>query len=225
MLDTTRTVETPEGINLDLQVVGPVPRALAWVVDIIIRTILYIILGVTLANFGLFGDGLYLLFIFLLEWFYPVFFEVYMRGATPGKRLLGLRVVGDDGAPVSWSSSTIRNLMRFVDFLPFGYGFGLLCMFWHRDFKRLGNLAAGTVVVYVEKPKAQTQILADTSTAPPCQLNPEEQKTIVDFAERLDGLTEDRAEELARTSGPLVKDADDPAGQLRAIAAWIAGAR
>lgn len=225
MLDTTRTVETPEGINLDLQVVGPVPRALAWAVDIIIRTVIYVMLGVTLANLGLFGDGLYLLLIFLLEWFYPVFFEVYMRGATPGKRLLGLRVISDDGAPVGWSASTIRNLMRFIDFLPLGYGLGLLCVFLHRDFKRLGDLAAGTVVIYVEKLKAQTQVLADVPTAPPCPLNPEEQKTILDFAERLDRLTEDRADELARASGALVKDADNPTRQLLAIASWIAGSR
>lgn len=59
-----------------------------------------------------------------MNWWYMVLFEVLDRGRTPGKRLLGLRVVHDDGTPIDWSSSLIRNLLRFVDMLPTGYGLG-----------------------------------------------------------------------------------------------------
>jgi len=147
LLDTARAVETPEGVTIDLRVAGPVPRALAFAIDFGIRALVYLGLAVGLATLGRFGTGVLLIAFFGLEWFYPVLFEVYGQGATPGKRMLGLRVVHDDGVPVGWSGAMIRNLLRAVDFLPFFYGCGLVSMLLTRDFKRLGDLAARTVVV------------------------------------------------------------------------------
>ena len=79
---------------------------------------------------GLVEEGAAFVTVFLLEWFYPVFFEVYRNGATPGKQALNLAVVQDDGIPVGWSASMVRNLLRTADLLPFLYGCGLLSMMW-----------------------------------------------------------------------------------------------
>lgn len=226
MLDTARQLETPEGIELDLRVAGPVPRALAWFMDTLIRFAGYIVLWTVLGAMGKFGVGLALICMFLLEWFYPVIGEVYMDGATPGKRMLGIRVLHDNGTPVKWTASIVRNLIRFVDFLPFLYAFGLITMLLHRDFKRLGDLAAGTLVVYREEQEdAATERPQARAVAPAYRLWPGEQQAILDFAERRAQLTPERVDELARAAGPLTRGTADPAEQLAAVANWVAGQR
>src|SRR5512143_1036292 len=149
-LDTIHTFETPEGIELGLRVAGPLPRALAWVIDALIRYGGLFIVSIALSILGEFGFGLFLILLFLVEWFYPVLFEV-SRGATPGKKMMGLAVVHDNGTPIGWPASMIRNLLRVIDFFPLMYGTGLLSMLINRQFKRLGDLAAGTLVVYREQ--------------------------------------------------------------------------
>ncbi|MEM7404218.1 MAG: RDD family protein [Pseudomonadota bacterium] len=223
MLDTARRVETPEGIELALEVAGPMPRAVAWTVDVFLRSILYFVIAMVAGVLGKFGLGLFLLTLFLMEWFYPVLGEMFMNGATPGKKMVGLRVIQDDGTPVGWGPSIIRNLVRSIDFLPLGYGVGLLCMLFNRDFKRLGDMAAGTLVVYAAAPK-DVQTRGDARpAAPPWPLTPDEQQTLVNFAERRGQITPERAAELARAAGPLVSVEEDPAGQLEAYANWVAG--
>src|SRR4051812_50188043 len=69
-------------------------------------------------------------------------------GATPGQRVFALRVVMDNGLPVTAAAALTRNLLRVADFLPFGYGFAIVSMLLRRDCKRLGDLAAGTIVVH-----------------------------------------------------------------------------
>src|SRR5215813_9152409 len=125
MLDTYRPVETPEGVEIGLRVAGPVPRLYAAALDFAIRFIVYIFLSAVLGGLGKAGVGFLLIAMFLIEWFYPVVFEVKGGGATPGKRLMKLLVLQRDGTPVGWTASVIRNLVRFADLLPFGYGFGL----------------------------------------------------------------------------------------------------
>jgi uncharacterized RDD family membrane protein YckC len=225
LLDTARELETPEGIELNLRVAGAVPRSLAWATDSLIRIAVYIVLSMVLLPLGRFGSGVFLIVLFLLEWFYPVAFEVLGNGATPGKRLLGLCVLHDNGTPVGWSASVVRNLLRFVDFLPLLYAFGLVSMLLHRDFKRLGDLAAGTIVVYREYMPRAAERGQSRALAPAYPLLPEEQQALVDFAERQGQLTAERAGELAALSGPLVRGAPDPAAYLTALANWVAGQR
>ena len=143
MLDTLRRVPTPEGFELTLRLAGPVPRALAYAIDIAIRAAIYLALSMSLPALVGGGTGLMLIAAFLLEWFYPVAFEVWWGGATPGKRAFGLAVLSDNGTPVTFGASVTRNLLRAVDFLPMLYAFGLVSMLVSRDFKRLGDLAAG----------------------------------------------------------------------------------
>ena len=85
--------------------------------------------------------------VFALFWGYYMVFEVTSNGQTLGKRALGLRVIKDGGYPIGFADSAIRNLVRVVDFLPFFYGAGLLTMLINGNWKRLGDLAAGTLVV------------------------------------------------------------------------------
>ncbi len=227
MLDTPRVVTTPEGIELTLKVAGPVARARAWLVDALIRGVAYIAIASAVAAFGGFGTGITLLFLFAAEWAYPVLFEVFWNGATPGKRACHLRVLHDDGTPVAWRASVIRNTIRAVDFLPFLYGFGLVSCLLNRDFKRLGDLAAGTVVVYVppstalRTPSAATGVREASRTSgagPAAPLMPEvlmrqtplsldEQRAVINFAERRPRWSDQRANELAQHADELIDGA------------------
>ncbi len=213
MLDTTRPVETPEGIELALRVAGPTVRALAWAIDFSIRIIFYILLSFILTNFGNFGIGLLLISIFFLEWFYPVLFEVYKQGATPGKRKMKIKVLHESGTPVNWSASMIRNLLRAVDFLPFLYGFGLMTMLINNDFKRIGDLAAGTVVVYEEELLlgGKAGIPDEPPLAIPVTLGLEEQQAIINFADRGQQLSKERSIELANIVTPLTGETGEAA--------------
>jgi uncharacterized RDD family membrane protein YckC len=111
MLDTYREVITPEGVGLHLPAAGPVPRALAWGIDLAIRLGVLMIMGMVLAMLGKVGEGLYLIGLFLVFWAYPIVLESVWHGQTPGKKALGLRVVSADGAPVGWSPAW-RTRMR-----------------------------------------------------------------------------------------------------------------
>jgi uncharacterized RDD family membrane protein YckC len=146
LIDTLRVHETPEGVDLELRVAGPAVRAAALAIDSLIRFVLYLALIPLLALSGI-GLGLVLLGFFLLEWFYPVFVELRSR-ATPGKSAMGLRVVHDIRTPVGAVASVIRNLLRMADFLPLFYAAGLVSCLVDRDFRHLGDLDAGTLVVH-----------------------------------------------------------------------------
>jgi uncharacterized RDD family membrane protein YckC len=225
MIDTLCAVETPEGVELAFSPAGPVPRALAWIVDAGIRCALYLALASALHGLGRVGLGLTLLVLFLLEWFYPVAFEVLDGGQTPGKKLLGLRVLRADGAPVGWSRSTVRSLLAFADFLPFGFAAGLTAMLLGRRCQRLGDLAAGTLVVHVEPLQAHQAAQGGAEAlAPPFPLTLPEQRAIMGFAERAPGLTQERARELADLLEPLTgARGDEGVRRLNAMARSLRG--
>src|SRR5690606_1035265 len=98
MLDNCREVHPPEGVALRLPAAGPVPRALAWLIDLGIRIGVLSASSVLLGVLGKAGISLYLIVAFLLLWAYPVVFEAMLGGQTPGKRAMELRVVSADGA-------------------------------------------------------------------------------------------------------------------------------
>jgi uncharacterized RDD family membrane protein YckC len=196
LLDTVHTFETPEGVDLGLRVAGPLPRALAWSLDTLIRYAVLSVISIVLSRLSDMGMGIFLIMMFLMEWFYPVFFEV-TRGATPGKKAMGLRVVHDNGTPINWSASLIRNLLRVIDFFPLLYGAGLLSMLINRQFKRLGDLAAGTLVIYAEEGRRTDAVIEGEARALPAPLAVEEQRALLDFAERSATLAPGRVEELA----------------------------
>jgi len=227
MLDTGRRIATPEGIELSLRLAGPVPRALAWTMDLMIRLAILMVAAFALSQLGNFGAGLFFLGWFMLEWLFPAWCEVAWGGATPGKKAMGLVVLHDDGTPVRWPAALTRNLLRAVDFLPLCYGFGLVAMLANRDFKRLGDLVAGTVVVYREEKLRGFRIPPAPPLAPPAALTLAEQRAVLDFAERSPGLTEERAAELATMARTLVGrlEGRDATERLVRIANHLSGRR
>jgi uncharacterized RDD family membrane protein YckC len=218
-------LETPEGVDLTLTPAGPLPRILAYTIDLLIRTALLIALSLLLSMGGEAGIGILTIFAFLAEWFYPVFFEVFSNGKTPGKSSMGLRVVHDDGTPVVWSTSIIRNLLRAADFLPLMYLVGLTSMLMNRPFKRLGDLAAGTLVIYDQMPHPfRNHNWAEEAQAPCVPLTAEEQRALLQFAERRDSLSESRQIELAEILKPLTgKDGVESLTTILRIANGIGG--
>ena len=223
-LDSIHSVQTPEGVEINLRLAGIWPRSVAWVIDTLIRGVIYLVLGLTLSQFGKLGSGLLLIGFFLIEWFYPVLFEVLYDGATPGKKSLGLQVVNGDGTPIGWSPSMLRNILRTVDFLPLFYEIGLLSMLLSNKFQRLGDLAADTLVVYRQKQGVQAEIPEKTALYVATALNLKEQQAIIAFAERSQQLSEERRQELAGILSPLLPGQTSmSADQLIALANGLVG--
>lgn len=226
MLDTTRRVATPEGIELTLHLAGPVPRAAAWAIDLVLRIALVVAVSFLFLHLGRAGWGVVLLTAFFVEWLLPAWLEAAWRGQTPGKRAMGLMVLNDDGTPVRWPGALTRNLLRAADFLPVLYGLGLVAMLMNRDFKRLGDLAAGTVVVYQQERRAAPKKIPEApAVVPPISLQLAEQRALLELAERSATLTRERVEELAELPTPLVANLDGAraAARLIGMANYIAG--
>ena len=202
MLDTVKRIETPEGIELELRLAGPIVRSIAWLIDAVIRSILYIVLSIIFSLLGKLGLGLMFIAFFFIEWFYPVLFEV-TSGSTPGKKAIGVMVIDDHGCPLGWPASLLRNLLMIIDFMPFFYTFGLLSMLINSDFKRLGDLAAGTLVVYRQTPQQRIDLPDAVALRLPLPLRLEEQRTILEFAERTNVMSAPRCEELAELTTAL----------------------
>ena len=103
-------------------------RGLALLIDLVIQTVLWIVLLIILLFIigdSKFGIGISLIVAFVLFWFYPVIFEVFYNGATPGKKVMKLRVVHDDGTPIAITSSIIRNFMLVIEGYTGSYFFWL----------------------------------------------------------------------------------------------------
>jgi uncharacterized RDD family membrane protein YckC len=223
LLDTLRYYETPEGIDLELHLAGLMPRIVAWGIDLLIQAVAYAVFAsIFLLLGGGVGQGLALISFFLISWFYPVLFEIYHHGATPGKQKMGLRVVHDNGTPVGWFASLIRNLLRAVDFMPVMYGLGMLSLLVNRDFKRLGDLVAGTLVIYRENEQALHDIPRLSPRPLPVALTLSEQRALLNFAERSQHLSPQRQQELASILTPLTgqRDKQDVDTLLR-YANWL----
>jgi uncharacterized RDD family membrane protein YckC len=224
ILDTEHRVATPEGVELVLRVAGPVPRALAWLLDLVWRVGVLFALVMLLLPFGQLGVGVVLIAWFVLEWLVPAACEAEWQGATPGKKALGLVVVRDDGTPVGWGPALTRNLLRFVDFLPLAYFGGLVAMLSNRQFKRLGDLVAGTLVVHAEPHERLRAMVNCPPRAPAIPLSLDEARSVLDFAERAAELGDARAEELARLATPLLETGEPARLQLDRVASHLSGA-
>ncbi|BBP72533.1 RDD family protein [Pseudomonas sp. Seg1] len=223
-LDTRHQVETPEGIDLPLRPAGLMVRAVAFTIDLGLRGLIMGALFIVLAFLGKLGMGLGSLLLFAISWWYMVLFEVLRQGRSPGKQWMGLRVVHDDGTPIGWSASLLRNLLRFVDLLPFGYFLGAISCLQHPTFKRLGDIAAGTLVVYSEQPVSRPQLPAAEPRRAPIALTLSEQRALLGFAERQAELTPARVNELAALlAQPLHISAPKAVAELNGIARGLLG--
>jgi uncharacterized RDD family membrane protein YckC len=158
-MDEAVVIETPEHVELSLELAGVGSRIMAGLLDVLLQG------GIVLALTGIVGFAVpqsrryfggqltgwllagYILAIFVIVFAYQVFFEMRWSGQTPGKRWVHLRTVRDDGTAITFSESVVRNAFRPVDFIPMAYGVGLVCIFAHRANKRLGDMAAGTIII------------------------------------------------------------------------------
>jgi uncharacterized RDD family membrane protein YckC len=230
VLDTVVTAETPEGILLELRPAGLSARFYAFVLDWLIRLAVLYAAAITVALMGGIGVAFWFILFFALDWFYPVAFELMPSGATPGKRVFKLKVVMDNGLPVTAAASFTRNLLRAADFLPFGYGFAIVSMLLRRDYKRLGDIAAATIVVH--KPSAVPRIGLDTEIAPVAPSRPltlRDQAAVIALAARAHRLTAERLDELAAlaatVSGDAGRSGPDVTRRVLGVAQWALGRR
>jgi uncharacterized RDD family membrane protein YckC len=224
VLDTRFHVETPEGIDLVMRPAGLLVRALAFAIDLAIRGVILGAMFLVLSLLGQLGMGLGAIVLFLVNWWYMVLFEVLNQGRSPGKQYMGLRVVHDDGTPIGWAASLTRNLLRFVDVLPFAYTFGILSCLYTRTFKRLGDIAAGSLVVYRDVPLQRPPLVNAEPLRAPFTLSLHEQRAVMSFSERQGELSAARRQELAAIlAGPLQVPAAQAEQQLNRIASGLLG--
>jgi uncharacterized RDD family membrane protein YckC len=229
VLDTVVTAETPEGILIELRPAGLTARYYAFVLDLLIRGAMLIALWTALGFMAGIGAAAYSISWFLLEWFYPVAFELSRWGATPGKRALRLRTVMDNGLPITPAASITRNLLRTVDFLPFCYGFAFVSMLLRRDFKRLGDIAAATLVIHQQQATPKIALSDLPPLAPAQPLAPRDQAAVMALAARASGLTRERLDELAALAAPICGDAGrsgpEVTRRVLAVSQWLLGRR
>jgi uncharacterized RDD family membrane protein YckC len=206
--DTSYRTETPEGIEYTLYPAGICARFCAYSIDTFIKWIVLFIFVILYRIFLMWSIGFwfFMLVYFAMDWFYHVLFDIFFRGQSPGKRILGLRVVQNDGSPVSAGASFIRNLLRFIDGFIGLYLIAFLSASVSRAFRRPGDWAAGTLVIYTWRSQLPQQsdkmdwLSERKPILPSRQLSFEEKQGILMFARRYPLLGEARADEIA---GPL----------------------
>src|SRR2546428_790093 len=197
-------IETPEHLVLELELAGVGSRIAAAACDAVLLGVLYVGLGLALVALATGRETpgpwstlvavLALLALFLLFWGYFLLFEALNHGRTPGKRLMGIRVVIDTGHPIPFAAAAVRNLIRVVDALPFGL-VGLAFVLVHPQNKRLGDIVAGTVVAR-DRPEDLQLAGVPTNRQPgtepletgPPELSDEEFRLLDQYLERLERL-------------------------------------
>jgi uncharacterized RDD family membrane protein YckC len=168
------TIETPEQVHLEFVLAGIGSRFMAALLDsaiILAATLLALLLGMALlfANWsqksGLWIGAALIIVWFCLIWGYYATFESLWKGQTPGKRWAGIRVIKESGRAITAFESIARNLVRFIDFMPGFYGFGVVTMMLNRQNRRLGDFVAGTIVVH-ESSERRTAPLVHAAASP-----------------------------------------------------------
>ena len=135
----------------------------------------------------------------------------------------------DNGLPITPAASFTRNLLRTADFLPFGYGFAILCLLLRRDCKRLGDLAAATVVVHESRVSRRIALSEIAPVIPARPLAPVDQAAVIALAARAPTLTAERLDELAAlaasVSGDHGRAGTDVTRRVLGVAQWLLGRR
>jgi uncharacterized RDD family membrane protein YckC len=253
-IDSAFGIVTPENIAFEYQMAGPLRRLPAYLIDVLIRALVFIVACVVLGFAGVITMGeagaasaqaILLLMWFALEWFYGGLFETFWNGQTPGKRALGLRVLTTAGEPINGGQAILRNFLRLADaapFIPFSayatvFGFdlfeptgdaillyfisptptfllGFITPAMNRRWQRLGDLAAGTMVV-IEEPnwlyglaRMQDQRVADLAQALPVRIDIARStaKALAMYVERRRFFSPARRQEIAMHLGtPLIE--------------------
>jgi uncharacterized RDD family membrane protein YckC len=246
--EETLRIDTPENVTFGYEIGGIGSRFLAALVDTLLIVLLQIVvfLGIALLTAAMGGQpaeadatmvtwiaavGGLISFAFL--WGYYIFFEMLWNGQSPGKRMVGLRVIRTDGSPVTLIESIVRNLVRLIDFLPVFYGVGVVVRFVNEQSRRRGDLAAGTLGVFdrspvtlasLEKKLAQPEFAGldrvEASAWPVERLSQADLQLAGDFIRRREELF-NRADLSEQIAAVLFERMDVPAPPLR----WPAAER
>jgi uncharacterized RDD family membrane protein YckC len=219
-LEDTITIATPEGVALELTLAGAGSRFVSALVDLTIQVGILIAASIAFSQLGDAGAALLALVSFGVVTTYDICFEVLASGRTPGKRMNGLRVVRSGGEPVGFVTSAIRNALRLVDFLPFAYIVGAVTILATRNNQRLGDLAAGTLVVRERRAATIAGSVAAAAPAPVAvswdtsAVTADETAAVRRFLERRWEIDLSARRELARTFASRLrpKVAGAPAG-------------
>jgi len=229
-LDEVVEVSTPEHVAFQFRLGGLGSRFIALAVDLLVQVVMIVVvyaalfivgiglstlvdvvaggktaLGAVIANVLL---ALAIISFFLIQWGYFVFFEVRRGGQTPGKRLMHLRVVRDEGQPVRFFDSVIRNILRIVDALPGTQMVGVISILANRRNKRIGDLAAGTIVV------REASLPAPARAASAGAIESDDAALIAEFLRRREQMSSAGRIETARALAKLVgveEDGDEAA--------------
>jgi uncharacterized RDD family membrane protein YckC len=246
-------ISTPERVAFQYEIAGIGSRFLAQILDSLVITVVLIAITILATSLGgITGSGELALLVeiilgFILLAGYFLVSEAAWNGQTLGKRAARLRVVGDHGEPLTLGQAAIRNLVRIVDFLPVFYGIGMLTLFINGRGKRLGDFAAGTLVVRdrarvslydlssapateVAPPQPAASIWSTPAAAPtisfpttagPAALDPGLRRLVVAYAARREALPVARREALARSAEAALRialpDVVAGAGPLAAL--------
>jgi uncharacterized RDD family membrane protein YckC len=218
-------VDSVTGVDVALPIAGPGVRSFAFLIDWLIRTILAIawyVVAALLYNRSwriaapVSPDSAWFIYVVAppaaIYFLYHPVWEVATRGRTPGKRMAGVRTVTRDGGAPSVGALLARNVFRLVDSFPAAYALGLVTTFVTRNNVRIGDLAAGTLLVYARA----DAVLVNYARRHPgaSQLDADSAEMVSELLQRWDKLDGDARRKLARAvlaeTGPVTKD-DDPA--------------
>ncbi len=231
-VDGQYTLETPENVEVDFELAGPGSRFCAMIIDSLLMFLIIFLMVILLwvLNYTILGNlrrmfnpssnrlggwltwvnALAILLLFGIFFGYYAFCEMVMRGQTPGKRSMKIRVIRDDGTPAAAMDILVRNLVRMIDALPAFYGLGGAVMFFHPMNKRLGDLAAGTIVIkereldyraHSDKRYAMATVVTAISNP---ELTPDERHLLSGFLQRrIELLPEARGQLAERLARPL----------------------
>jgi uncharacterized RDD family membrane protein YckC len=230
-------LQSATGVELRLSVAGPGARAFAFIIDWHVRVVLFCawyVLGALVYNRRLSlnppldPDGAWFGFVVApaaaLFFLYHYVLEIGMRGRTPGKRIAGVRLVAHDGSVPTAGALVARNVFRLIDSFPIFYGVGIIATMLTRNRVRIGDLAAGTLLIYEQAQDAFLENLGQAAFT--TRLSATELEVMNDLIRRWDELAGDvrrrLAQELLNRSGaPTQESADEPT--LRAALAGLAG--
>lgn len=147
-LDDRLTLGSAEGIDLDLSLAGIGSRAVAYMVDLLLQFLALLAVSAVGPAFGDLGVAFYAVASFVILLGYPIVAEAFASGRTVGKALVRIAVVAADGTPITFLAAVIRNVVRLVDALPGSYFVGLAAVLVTQRNQRIGDLAAGTLVIH-----------------------------------------------------------------------------
>ena len=234
ILDTKVVLETPEGAELEIRPAGFLPRGIAFVVDECLRLLMMVLLLALAEIVGsVFGpaagqiiNGAALIVVFVIGWFYGVFFEQLNDGKTPGKVVSSIKVTNAEGTPVGIMQSIVRNLFRPVDsigmssvgfmllglpgLIPIGLP-GLFFILFSKNFRRLGDHLADTIIVYTNQPRTAPYKGVTSPETIPTTLSLQDQNLLLAFQDRSTEFSDERKVELAEVLEPLHGQRSDEA--------------